>query len=43
MLKKVFFSKKTGLEVSLGKTAQNGSGYVSDRVYLRVFPQDHKP
>ena len=38
MLKKVFFSKKTGLEVSLGKTAQNGSGYVSGRVYLRAFP-----
>ena len=38
MLKKVFFSKKTGLEVSLGKTAQNNSGYVTGRVYLRAFP-----
>ena len=38
MLKKVFYSKSSGLEISLGKTAQNGSGYVSGRVYLRAFP-----
>lgn len=36
MLKKVFYSKKSGLEVSLGRTVKNG--YASGRIFLRAFP-----
>ena len=36
MLKKVFYSKKSGLEVSLGRTVKNG--YATGRIFLRAFP-----
>ena len=36
MLKKVFYSKKSGLEVSMGRTVKNG--YASGRIFLRAFP-----